>query len=112
MPGQWKSPFVPPPPNSTPNLASSRATLRPPIQNPYDKFTQSEFDAWIDDITGALRRALGHEDAIETTSQKQAQRVGDALLRAREEQSQTPAPGVTRVQAVEDVVEDIDQDGD
>jgi len=33
---------------------------KPPIHNPYDKFTQPEFDVWIDDITGALRRALGH----------------------------------------------------
>lgn len=33
--------------------------LRRPIYNPYDRFTQPEFDAWIGDITGALRRALG-----------------------------------------------------
>lgn len=34
---------------------------RPPIHNPYDKFTQTEFDAWIGGITGALKRALGQE---------------------------------------------------
>ena len=33
-----------------------------PIHNPYDKFTQPEFDEFIGDITGALRRALGHCD--------------------------------------------------
>jgi hypothetical protein len=32
-----------------------------PIYNPYDKFTQNEFDTWIGGITGALRRALGQE---------------------------------------------------
>ncbi|THH33070.1 hypothetical protein EUX98_g1156 [Antrodiella citrinella] len=42
---------------------SSRAALRAPIHNPYDKFTQPEFDAWIGDITGALKRALGREEA-------------------------------------------------
>ncbi|KAK0212530.1 hypothetical protein DFS33DRAFT_1377020 [Desarmillaria ectypa] len=33
-----------------------------PIYNPYDKFTKPQFDAWIDDLTGTLRRALGHID--------------------------------------------------
>lgn len=35
-----------------------------PQHNPYDKFTQDEFDAWIGGITGALRRALGQEDEV------------------------------------------------
>ena len=47
-----------------PTPAPARSALRAPIHNPYDKFTQSEFDAWIGDITGALRRALGQEDAV------------------------------------------------
>jgi len=43
---------------------STQKPSRPPIHNPYDKFTQSEFDAWIGGITGALRHALGQvEDA-------------------------------------------------
>lgn len=49
-------------PNSTP--VSSRAALRAPIHNPYDKFSQGEFDAWIGDITGALKRALGQEPPL------------------------------------------------
>ncbi|KAG5650818.1 hypothetical protein H0H81_010930 [Sphagnurus paluster] len=36
--------------------------IRPPIHNPYDKFTQPEFDAWIGGITGALKRALGQDE--------------------------------------------------
>ncbi|KAG6878184.1 hypothetical protein C0993_010945 [Termitomyces sp. T159_Od127] len=35
---------------------------RAPQHNPYDKFTQDEFDAWIGGITSALKRALGQED--------------------------------------------------
>jgi hypothetical protein len=35
-------------------------SLKPPIYNPYDKFTKPEFDEWIGDITDALRMALGH----------------------------------------------------
>jgi len=40
---------------------SATKTLRHPIQNPYEKFTQPEFDAWIGGITIALKRALGEE---------------------------------------------------
>ncbi len=29
--------------------------------NPYEKFTQAEFDHWISGITGTLRKVLGHE---------------------------------------------------
>ncbi|KAJ7668619.1 hypothetical protein DFH06DRAFT_1469281 [Mycena polygramma] len=36
------------------------AIPRAPIVNPYEKFTQPQFDSWIDDITGALRDALGY----------------------------------------------------
>ncbi|KAI0692095.1 hypothetical protein BC835DRAFT_1358498 [Cytidiella melzeri] len=46
-------------PNSTP--ISARPALRAPIHNPYDKFSQPEFDAWIGDLTSVLKRALGHE---------------------------------------------------
>ena len=46
-------------PNSTPQLPTS---IRPPIHNPYDKFTQPQFDEWIGGITGALKKALGQEE--------------------------------------------------
>ena len=50
-------------PRSTPTAkaAKTRASLRPPIFNPYDRFTQPEFEAWIGDMTIALKRALDHE---------------------------------------------------
>lgn len=57
------SPYFPPPPHSTPiryALNKPRAP-RQPVVNPYDKFTQAEFDHWISGITGTLRKALGHE---------------------------------------------------
>jgi hypothetical protein len=42
---------------TSPSRAST--STRPPIHNPYDKFTRPQFDEWIGDITNALRRALG-----------------------------------------------------
>ena len=57
------SPYFPPPPHSTPQhyaLTTPRPP-RQPVVNPYEKFTQADFDHWIGGITGALRRALGHE---------------------------------------------------
>ena len=61
------TPRVPAAPHPTPVSASVYSlpkpkALRPPIHNPYDKFTQPEFDAWIGGITGALRSALGQDD--------------------------------------------------
>jgi hypothetical protein len=50
-----------PSPFPTASVYSSARARKAPIHNPFDKFTQSEFDAWISDITGALRRALGEE---------------------------------------------------
>ncbi|KAJ7502943.1 hypothetical protein B0H11DRAFT_611529 [Mycena galericulata] len=38
----------------------SASIPKAPIVNPYEKFTQPQFDAWIGDITGALRGALGY----------------------------------------------------
>ncbi|KAI0645280.1 hypothetical protein C8Q79DRAFT_762004 [Trametes meyenii] len=60
MTGPPSTPRYPGAPNLTPR--STQKALRPPIYNPYDKFTQPEFDAWIGDITGALKRALGREE--------------------------------------------------
>ncbi|KAL0571946.1 hypothetical protein V5O48_010018 [Marasmius crinis-equi] len=44
--------------------SSSQRVHRAPIHNPYDKFSQSDFDAWIGGITTTLRKALGHEDDV------------------------------------------------
>ena len=72
------TPRIPVPPHPTPISVSAYKALpnskakRPPIHNPYDKFTQPEFDAWIGDITGALKRALGQieaEDSLERTQE-------------------------------------------
>jgi len=46
-------------------LSTRRKSLKAPIHNPYDKFTQPEFDAWIGSITGVLKKALGHVDEDE-----------------------------------------------
>ncbi|EEB89657.1 hypothetical protein MPER_12224, partial [Moniliophthora perniciosa FA553] len=59
------------PPSSISESSRSKAA-RPPIHNPYDKFTQVEFDAWIGGITGALRKALGHEDEVEGSERLQS----------------------------------------
>ncbi|KAI0665657.1 hypothetical protein C8Q78DRAFT_1199021 [Trametes maxima] len=60
MTSPYSTPRHPGAPNPTPR--STQKALRPPIYNPYDKFTQPEFDAWIGDITGALKRALGRDE--------------------------------------------------
>ena len=62
-------------PNSTPQLPTS---IRPPIHNPYDKFTQPQFDEWIGGITSALRKALGQEEEETPTSQATKPRQEDA----------------------------------
>ncbi|KAI0317141.1 hypothetical protein OF83DRAFT_1123008 [Amylostereum chailletii] len=83
MTKNWHSPTIPAVPNPTPttSLVSRHASLRAPIYNPYDKFTQPQFDAWIGDITGALKRALGREEELERSPQE-GERVADALMRA------------------------------
>ena len=69
----FSTPRYPGAPNPTPR--STGKVPRAPIHNPYDKFTQPEFDAWIGDITGALKRALGRDDAPPIpTSSARAQR--------------------------------------
>lgn len=62
-------------PNSTPQISTS---IRPPIHNPYDKFTQPQFDEWIGNITGALRKALGQEEEEAPASQATQPRQEDA----------------------------------
>jgi len=61
-------------PNSTPQHPSS---TRPPIHNPYDKFTQPQFDEWIGGITSTLRKALGQEEEETPTTQATKPREGD-----------------------------------
>lgn len=61
MSTSWRSPFpILPAPQTTP-VSTNPKSLKRPIHNPYDKFTQPEFDKWIGGITSALRRALGEE---------------------------------------------------
>jgi hypothetical protein len=57
-------------PHSSPTTqpVRPRASLRPPVFNPYDRFTQPEFDVWIGDITSALKSALSHEAEAEVDS--------------------------------------------
>ena len=84
------SPRIPVPPHPTPlsvtaYKANSKAR-RPPIHNPYDKFTQPEFDAWIGDITGALKRALGQieaDDEPKALECTQEVSTGNAMTRYR-----------------------------
>ena len=47
--------------SSAKSSSSTRTSLRPPIFNPYDRFTQPEFDTWIGDITSSIKRALRHD---------------------------------------------------
>ncbi|KAM5542874.1 hypothetical protein V8D89_003258 [Ganoderma adspersum] len=63
----FSTPRYPGAPNPTPR--STGKLPRAPIHNPYDKFTQPEFNAWIGDITGALKRALGREDLPPVSAQ-------------------------------------------
>lgn len=64
-----RSSNIPPVPYSTPSSHSySQSRPKPgkaPIYNPYDKFTQPEFDDWIGGITDTLRKALGYADEVD-----------------------------------------------
>ncbi|KAJ3936985.1 MAG: hypothetical protein NXY57DRAFT_34481 [Lentinula lateritia] len=50
-----------------------------PVYNPYDKFPQTDFDAWIGGITGTLRKVLRHEEEPEPQPQEEKwyYRIGD-----------------------------------
>ena len=64
MVASHSSPVYPSAPRASPLAYPSLKTRKEPIHNPFDKFTQPEFDAWIDGITSALRRALGQEPEL------------------------------------------------
>ncbi|TFY70427.1 hypothetical protein EVG20_g2579 [Dentipellis fragilis] len=112
MSSSWNSPFLPAQPNPTPVTTSKRAALRPPIHNPYDKFTQPEFDAWIGDITGALRKALKMEP--EEAEAPVVDEKRDALARADAEEERERDEGDRIPQADHEVVHhgDIVEDDD
>jgi hypothetical protein len=86
MPYQF-SPRIPVTPHPTPLSVTAYKALpnskarRPPIHNPYDKFTQPEFDAWIGDITGALKRALGQIEADDEPKALECTQEGSAMTR-------------------------------
>jgi hypothetical protein len=65
------TPSIPSAPHPTPSSSLSQKYRtfnprlpRPPVQNPFDKFKQPDFDAWIGKLTGDLEKALGY-DTIE-----------------------------------------------
>ncbi|KAH0588784.1 hypothetical protein H2248_004585 [Termitomyces sp. 'cryptogamus'] len=64
-----RSAFAQTPPHLLPTSKVSKA----PQFNPYDKFTQDEFDAWIGGITSSLKRALGQENELVSTSEPSLQ---------------------------------------
>ena len=60
MAERYISPRMPAAPHSAPSSIPTK--LRAPIYNPYDKFPREEFDAWINNLTGRIRRVLAHEE--------------------------------------------------
>jgi len=50
-----------PHPTKSPALSKPKIS-RAPIQNPFDKFTQSEYDAWIAKLIGRIDKALAYDD--------------------------------------------------
>lgn len=85
----YSTPFFPAGPRPTPASTVSNKIQRPPIYNPYDKFSQNEFDSWIGGITGALRRALGEglDDEEENPTLDQTSELFEAQI---EEPEETP----------------------
>ena len=55
--------LTPSSPHPTESPALSRPKIsRAPIQNPFDKFTQSDYDAWIAKLIGRIDKALAYDD--------------------------------------------------
>ena len=87
---------TPTPPNASSAKSSTRTSLRPPIFNPYDRFTQPEFDTWIGDITSSIKRALRHDAEPEveppsgrSSSWKTLPNLGGGLTTEKRAQSPT-----------------------
>ena len=87
---------TPTPSNASSPKSSTRTSLRPPIFNPYDRFTQPEFDAWIGDITSSIKRALCHDVEAEVelpsgrnSSWKTLPDLGGSLTTEKRAQSPT-----------------------
>ena len=81
----------------TAQAAHARASLRPPVFNPYDRFTQPEFDAWIGDITGALKHALNHDAETEADLPSSSwNTTPDKISRGAGGRAQSPASSDVR----------------
>lgn len=99
-------------PHSSPTAqaARARASFRPPVFNPYDRFTQPEFDAWIGDITSALKSALSHDAEAEVDSPTLRSsswntipdKIGGSLGAERRAQSPASSEGRDDESALED----------
>ncbi|EMD33122.1 hypothetical protein CERSUDRAFT_98728 [Gelatoporia subvermispora B] len=97
MTSPYGTPVFPRVPNPTPS--SLRRMPRAPVVNPYDKFTQPEFDAWINDITGALKHALGRDDIAEMPNPTLGVRVYDAAAVPDEDYEETVEDSFAEVKA-------------
>ncbi|KAJ3992698.1 hypothetical protein F5050DRAFT_870720 [Lentinula boryana] len=52
-------------------MQSTRSHIpKAPVYNPYDKFSKNDFDTWIGDITGSLRKVLRQEEEPEPQPQE------------------------------------------
>jgi hypothetical protein len=81
----------------TAQAAYARASLRPPVFNPYDRFTQPEFDAWIGDITGALKHALNHDTETEVDLPSSSwNTIPEKICRGAGGRAQSPASSDVR----------------
>jgi hypothetical protein len=99
-------------PHSSPTAQATRAraSLRPPVFNPYDRFTQPEFDAWIGDITSALKNALSPDAEAEVDSPSLRSsswntipdKIGGTLSAERRAQSPALSEGRDYESALED----------
>ncbi|KAI0918973.1 hypothetical protein AcV5_002013 [Taiwanofungus camphoratus] len=80
----FATPGYPAAPHPTPSSFSRRVT-RAPIHNPFDKFTQPEFDAWIGDLTGAIKCALGREEPEDVLTRARERAERDAVTQQGDE---------------------------
>ena len=67
--------YTPRAPHPTPISAAKegivqRRATRAPTVNPFQKFSQNDFESWVSGMTGALRKALGQEVGAGETPQQ------------------------------------------